>query len=988
MTRFESLKAELERAWSNDKAIRLLMQLVQTDAEQAIEVLSQYLYQGEPELRLAALELLVDLGRKQIGDIPELFFTILQDPLSWELRPPILKALLFQLPGQRAARDNLLKLLQSQDWDLVAHIIQALGPLADPELQSWLVESLNHPHYFVRKRAVEALGAQPWSAEVENHLLSMLSDAQSAVVLKVLQTLSNSASYRVMNQLRDLLGLPQTPSELQPVLLETAETIQNNLNQLLSRAVEALKSSEIEALAAWLAEEPDEDMRKRLEQHLLLGLNQIYRFGRPEQVHLIQVFLSIAPAQAKALYLAVLRWGLKLQCLELPESAPLEVKHLLEQMLLDQAAPDRPASEQEQAFQLLARYGTPTALERLEDFLKSPPELFMQLLPLFSRLAEQALPHFLHLSLRELEPREWENMLLFLEGFAQTGSLPVALRLLKQAKTAPLRKRLTLHLLSFGNLLGPLLLKELERSQAPEFIREVLELLLQIDPWEESFSLLVGFLAHPSQDLQERAALGLVRLNSGSEALWRLATQDESQAQAWALEILSQRGERVLTELLQLAVARSTQALWRQLVSTVLQSAQGTWEPPAWESVPVENRRQFLLCLQTLPTPAKPLWGLWLLTDPLLNEQIETWLALQGSSLIGPLLNWAEALPEREKQVVQLLARLNAGDLLQALKDCKHVMARVLLIRALLQSGVPEGQGYLWELLPVSPRPVQLVLLESLGQAQYAQTPWQPLLPFLQEPDPELQLAALRVLVRAGQQEAASAVATLLQSDLPALVLAAVEALGSLRAVAWAPALETRLLEAEANQNQALRQACLLALGQMGAQNAFQTLSKRLQIQASAEHNLPVLSALGALHHADVVAPLIAFFEGVEALEQRQKALEALCQSQQTPALNYVLGHLAEWPLPLQRTALQSLAQTGEAWILPTFERLLQQAEDWRLKRTIIEVLYYFPRMEAMHLLKQFQLAHPALPTVAGWILQEAIRETISRLRASVVSET
>lgn len=70
MTRFEGLKAELERAWSNDKAIRLLQQLVQTDAEQAIEVLSQYLYQGEPELRLAALELLVELGRKQIGDIP------------------------------------------------------------------------------------------------------------------------------------------------------------------------------------------------------------------------------------------------------------------------------------------------------------------------------------------------------------------------------------------------------------------------------------------------------------------------------------------------------------------------------------------------------------------------------------------------------------------------------------------------------------------------------------------------------------------------------------------------------------------------------------------------------------------------------------------------------------------------------------------------------------------------------------------------------
>ncbi|MGE3725070.1 MAG: HEAT repeat domain-containing protein [Candidatus Sericytochromatia bacterium] len=988
MTRFESVKAELERAWSNDKAIRLLQQLVQLDAEQAIEVLSQYLYQGEPELRLAALDLLVAIGQKMIGDIPELFFTILQDPLSWELRPPILKALLFQLPGQSAARENLLKLLQSQDWDLVANIIQALGPLADPELQSWLVGCLNHPHYFVRKRAVEALGAQPWSAEVENHLLSMLSDSQSAVVLKVLQTLSNSASYRVMIQLRDLLGLPQTPSELQPVLLETAETIQTNLNQLLNRAVEALKSSEMEALAGWLAEEPEQPMRERLEQRLLQGLNQIYRFGRPEQVHLIQACLSIAPAQAQNLYLAVLRWGLKLQCLELPESAPLEVKNLLEQMLLDQAAPERPPSEQEQAFQLLARYGSPTALERLEDFLKSPPELFIQLLPLFSRLPEQALPHFLHLSLRELDPREWENMLLFLEGTAQTGSLPVALRLLKQAKTAPLRKRLTHHLLSFGNLLGPILLKELERSQDTAFIREVLELLLQIDPWEASFSLLLGFLGHPEQDLQERAALGLVRLDSGCETLWRMATQETSELQAWALEILSQRGERILTELLQLGLVRGTQALWRQLLGTILQSARGHWEPPLWENVQVENRRQFLLCLQTLPRPANPLWGLWLLEDPLLSEQIENWLSDQGAILIGPLLNWAEARPEREKQVVRLLARLNASDLLQTLKDCKHVQARVLLIRALLQSGVPEGQAYLWELLPVSPRPVQLVLLESLAQAQYSQTPWQPLLPFLQESDPELQLAALRVLVRAAQQEAAPAIGALLQSEQPPLVLAAVEALGLLRAVAWAPALETCLLAAEAEHNQPLRQACLLALGQMGAQNAFQTLNERLQLQASAAHNLPVLSALGALHHPNVVAPLMAFFEGVEDLEQRQKALEALCQSQQTPALNYVLGNLPEWPLALQRTALKSLAQTGEAWILPTFERFLQQSEDWRIKRTVIEVLHYFPRMEAMHLLKQFQQTHPPLPTVAGWVLQEAIRETISRLRASVVSET
>lgn len=986
--RFEAIKAELERAWSNDKAIRLMQQLVQADAEQAIAVLSQFLYQGEPELRLAALDLLVSIGQNQIGDIPELFFTILQDPLSWELRPPILKALLFQLPGQRMARENLLKLLESQDWDLVANIIQALGPLADPELQSWLVGCLNHPHYFVRKRAVEALGAQPWSEEVENHLLSMLSDSQSAVVLKVLQTLSNSASYRVMLQLRELLGLPQTPSELQPVLLETAETIQTNLNQLLGRGVEALKSAEMEALAAWLSEEPDEDLRARLEQHLLQGLNQIYRFGRPEQVHLIQVFLTIPPAQARNLYLAVLRWGLKLQCLELPESAPVEVKELLEQMLLDQAAPERPPSEQEQAFQLLARYGSAVALEHLEGFLNTPPELFVQLFPLFGRLSEQALPHFLHLSLRELAPREWENMLLFLENFAQTGSLPVALRLLKQAKTPALRKRLTQHLLSFGNLLGPILLKELERSQDAAFLREALELLLQIDPWEESFSLLLGFLGHSVQDLQERAALGLVRLESGSETLWRMATQEASDAQAWALEILSQRGERVLTQLLQLGVGRGVQPLWRQLVAAILQAGRGTWEAPSWADVPVENRRQFLLCLQTLPTPANPLWGLWLLSDPQLGEQIADWLALQGPGLIGPLLRWAEAQPEREKQVVYLLARLNAADLLQTLKDCKHVMARVLLIRALLQSGVPEGQAYLWELLPVSPRPVQLVLLESLGQAQYSQTPWQPLLPFLQEPDPELQLAALRVLVRAGQSEAAAAIGALLQSPLPALVVAAVEALGALKALGWAPELEKCLIAAEANQNDALRQACLLALGQMGAPQAFQILNERLQLQAATEHNLPVLSALGALQQPEVVAPLMAFFEGTQTLVLRQKALAALCQCHQTSALNYVLGHLAEWPLDLQRTALRSLAQTGEAWILPTFERFLQQSEDWRLKRTIIEVLYYFPRMEAMHLLKQFQQTHPALPTVAGWVLQEAIRETISRLRASVVSET
>lgn len=986
MSRFESLKAELERAWSSDKALRLMQQLVQADPEQAIEVLSPLLYQ--PELRLAALALLVEIGQKQIGDIPALFFSILQDPLSWELRPPILKALLFDLPGQSAAREHLLELLQSQDWDLVAHIIQALGPLADPELQSWLVECLNHPHYFVRKRAVEALGAQPWSTEVENHLLSMLRDAQSAVVLKVLQTLSNSASHRVMLQLRELIGLPQTPRELQPVLQETAETIQANLNQLLTRDVETLKASEMEALVAWFSQTSEPELSERLEKQLLAALKQIYRFSRPEQVHLLQTCLMLAPAQAQTLNLAVLRWGLKLQCLELPESAPQEVKQLLEQMLLDQAAPERPPSEQEQAFQLLARYGGLTTLNHFETLIQASPEYFIQLLPLFSRLQEQALPHFLHLSLRDLGLREMENTLFYLENSAQTGSLPVAVRLLKQAKTPSLRKRLTSYLLSFGNLLGPVLLKELERSQDPAFICEVLELLLQIDPMEDSFSSLLGYLGHAETALQERAALALVRLTTGAETLWRMATQAPSEAQSWALEILSQRGERILNELLKWVLVRDTQALWRQLLGTLLQSSSGDWVPPLWSEISSENRRQFLLCLQTLPVPVNPLWGLWLWDDPLLAEQVENWLVLQGAPLIGVLLKEAEAQPEREKPVLRLLAQLEGAWLLQALKDCKHVQARVLLIRALLQSGVPEGQAYLWELLPVSPRPVQLVLLESLSQAQYEQTPWQPLLPFLAEPDPELQLAALRVLVRSGQMEAASAIGELLHSADPVLVIAAVEALGQLRATAWAPTLEKTLLQAEAQQQQDLRQACLLALGQMGDQNALPTLLSRLQLDAPPEALLPVLGALGALHHPEVVQPLIAFFEAVEALALRKQALAALCQSQQTPALNYVLGHLANWPLDLQRAALNSLAQTREAWILPTFERILLHSEDWRLKRTVIEVLHFFPRIEALQLLKQFQQQYPSLPTVAGWVIQSALRETLARLRASVVSET
>jgi HEAT repeat protein len=990
--RFEALQAELERALSNDKILRLLQQMVQADPIQAIDVLSPYLYQGEPELRLAALELLVEIGQRQTVDIPEMFFAILQDPLSWELRAPILKALLYRLPGKEAAREQLLKFLQSQDWDLVAHIVQALGPLADPELQSWLAECLKHPHYFVRKRAVEALGAQPWSTVVESHLLSMLTDSQSAVVLKVLQTLSNSASYRVMLQLRDLLILPQTPSELKPMLSETADTIQHNLDQLLSKPVAELSASESQALAAWLSQEPELELQAQIEQRLINGLNQIYRFSRPEQVQLIHALLEITPTQAQTLYPAVLRWGLKLQCLELPESTPVEVKLLLEQLLLDQAGPERPPSEQEQAFQLLARYGSSESLAHLGQFLTASPEIFVQLLPLLNRNAEQTLQQLLHLSLRELSPRAIENSLLFLEGFAQTGGLPVALRLFKQVEDAILRKRLTEHLLGFGDLLGPVLLKELERSQDLDLIREGLELLLKIAPFEESLKVYLGFLSHHDSSICERAALGLVRLQSGNEALWNMANnaQLSEDTRGWAMDILLQRGEAILPELLRIAVARLEQPLWLEMVGSILQESQTdlTLLQKPLLAAPLENRKLFLRCLVAHPELESTELLFYLLDDPALSESVQELLELQGERILAPLLNWAQAQPQEEKLVVRLLAGLESELLLQALKDYKHVQARVLLIRALLQKGAPEGQDFLWELLPVSPRTVQLVLFESLAQVSNTQTPWQPILPYIREHDPEIQLAALQVLARTGQSEAAPCVGALLTSADRALRLAAVETLGCLRAHIWTNAIGSQLLEAEQNQDSELREACLLALGRIGGELVLEILLKRLQTSDSPQENLPVVAALGALQHPATVQTLITYFEQVSELEQKQKALQALCQSRQTPALNFVLKHLPDWPLELQRAAIQSLAQTGEAWILPTLEHFLQEAKDWRLQRTVIEVLNYFPRIEALRLLKQFQQEALAWPTVMGWILRDAIQESLASLRARVVSET
>lgn len=991
MKSFDSLRNELERSWSVEKSQRLMREMCTLDPHRALDELSLILIQGDPELKPEALELLIGLSQSDEEGIRRLFFSILQDPLSWELRAPILKALLYRLPGQAKTREVLLKLLHSQDWDLVAHIIQALGPLADPELQSWLADCLKHPHYFVRKRAVEALGAQPWSPEVENYLLSMLSDTQSEVVLKVLHTLSNASSYRVMSQIRDLLTLPQTPPELKPVLLETADSIAQHLNALLQSPPEQMTAADLHALTVWLRDEPHAETYERLLPIIRQGIDQIYRLTRPEQIALLKELLALPPERGATLYPQILRWSLKLQSLALPESMPLELKQELENLLLEQSEAERLPSEQEQAFYLLGRYGGKTALKHLREFLDAPPQRFVQILPLMLRFAEESVDQLLHFSLHSLAPHAQENILLFLEGLQHTQGVPLALRLLKQNPQRDLQPRLRHLLLSYGPLLLPALLKELERSQDSDFISLGLVLIQELPPSEDSLKCLLQILIQGSPENRESAALGLIRLKAGTQSLWRICSQDkvEQQTRELALEILLGRSPENLPELLMLPVTPETLELWQDLIAEIL-----TTHLPHLSlqevstsllQAPTENRRHMLELLQSHHAVEWAELLFPLLCDPELSEATQSLLQNWGPLILEPLLHWGLADAEHEKAVLSLLTQFPSSLLQIRLQNTPHVQAKVLLVQALLKQGFVAGQEYLWELLPLSPRPLQLALLESLGQVQEGLR-WKPLLSLLKE-EQELQLASLKLLAYCPTTEVIQAVENCLESPISAIRCQALETLGQLQAPQLLPRLEAYLKQAEAQSDSALRNACLSALGTLTEPEAESLLLTKLNAQAGLADNRPVLEALAKRRTEQAIQQMIVFFETVTDLPQQCLTVEMLGSSHQPQALNYLLENLNQWDLPLQRAAIRSLAKTAEKWLIPAFEKLLQSALDWRLQRTLLEELHRFPHMEALRLLKSCLDAYPA-PTLRDWLLRQALQQSLQKLRQRSVSET
>ena len=588
-----------------------------------------------------------------------------------------------------------------------------------------------------------------------------------------------------------------------------------------------------------------------------------------------------------------------------------------------------------------------------------------------------------------MSPQAQENSLYFLEGFQNTGGLPIALRLLKQSSSALLRQRLLQYLLNFGNLMLPFLLQELQRSQDPLFVREGLELLLRLEPYEESLSWLIQILMRAERGDQLRAALALRRLKGGAENLWRWVCEDISaETRELILEILRERGLRILPEILQFHVPEEFiedwQALFAHLVNQQTLSAQ---ELGALLKQAASENLRLVLVLWNISSASH--WAECLtqfLEDPEHGLQIEDLLVAWGSASLKAVLNWALISPQREPKTLSLLVRYEAQDLRLALHEIQHVQARVLLIQALLKKGCVEGQDELWQLLPLSPHPLQLALLKSLSSFG-KDLRWQPLLPMLEESHPELRREALRILAKTRASEVISAVMACLQDSDTGVVYAAIEALGDLKATQAFTLLSQLLQSAEAESNSELRAICLMALGKLQLDSVFPLLLKRLNLSEPTDQHFPVLQALAEFKTPEAFQRLIEYFESIQDSQQKIKTLEILGTSREPQAINYLLDHLQEWPLAWQRIALVQLAKTGERWILATLEKLIHSGLPWPLLRSVIEVLDYFPRIEALRLLKQLQ-GQEQSPSLKGWILKQAIRDTLARLRERTVSET